>query len=242
VPQNAPKDLASSTVSGGILRKLACLGIFAGWFVVQIVADLVLGGSPLRPWQVLVTQAAGIVWVGAWYVYMRKRDCKQAREGKPVVAVAPRPLGARNAWFLAGAVVLVYLLAWLYAWGANVPSEVFMQTLFEHRSAPQIGLQLAALLVFAPVGEQLAFSYFLLEALPYRRGGWYAVGAVALVAIAFGLVNVQYEYTSTTVLLMATAAIYVYARLLSGRILPSMLLHGLATTMALAVQYVRGFN
>lgn len=201
------------------------------------------------PLLLVLTQLLGIAWVGAWYAYMRKREPALAmhgdQAGQPVEAVRSNILHgsiARVTTILAVAVTAVYLLTWLYEWAAGVPSEDFMRTFFVGRSGFEMALLLVAVFIMAPVGEELAFRYFLLEAMPYRRGRWHAFVSVVVVTIAFALVHMQYQHVSTFVALVLIGGIFAYARLWTGRLYPSMLLHFLTAVLGLVIQYVQGFD
>jgi membrane protease YdiL (CAAX protease family) len=185
-------------------------------------------------WFIVFSQAAGIAWTGGWFLVMRARE--------PVQTAVPPDEVLRITRIMAIAVTAVYLLTWLYEWVAGVPSEEFMRTFFVDKSAMDVTLLLIAVFILAPVGEELAFRYFLFEAMPYRRGGWYAVGSILLVTAAFAAVHLQYQHISTFVSLVLIGAIFACARLFTGRIYPSMLLHALTAVLGLVIQYVQGFN
>jgi hypothetical protein len=89
----------------------------------------------------------------------------------------------------------------------------------------------AALVVAAPLGEELLFRGFLLRGLAASRLGEY--GAVVVTSVAFAMMHVQYDfYGIATVIVLGI--FFGMARIKTGSLLLAMILHALANLEATA--------
>jgi hypothetical protein len=89
----------------------------------------------------------------------------------------------------------------------------------------------AALVIAAPLGEELLFRGFLLRGLSASRLGEY--GAVVLTSVAFAMMHVQYDfYGIATVFVLGI--FFGMARIKTGSLLLAMILHALANLEATA--------
>lgn len=107
----------------------------------------------------------------------------------------------------------------------------FMQDLVSSaRTANLIPLTVIAILVAAPVGEELAFRGFLYRTLELRFGG---VTAVIVTALGWAVLHIQYSLTAISVI-FAGGLLFGAIRRYSGSLYTTMLMHALWNGAALA--------
>ncbi|WP_211029400.1 CPBP family intramembrane glutamic endopeptidase [Aeromonas dhakensis] len=136
----------------------------------------------------------------------------------------------RNSVLPSVAVLVVYLSDYWYSKYTNLPPESWVVDLLN-----QPYLQLLSvfftILVLAPISEEILFRGILLNIF-FESRVWVFWAGVVLMAIIFSAIHPQYQHVNTFLQLMALSAIFSWARLRSGGLMLPILLHSLASLLA----------
>ena len=140
------------------------------------------------------------------------------------------PVGAKTLCTWVG-IVLVFAIAWdglTYLLGRAVIPEFMLRAYVTAYFAPLLWL---AIVIAAPLAEELFFRGFLFEGIRYTRLG--ATGAVVITSLLWAVIHLQYgPYEISTVFILGL--ILGAARLATGSIYTSIAMHALVNLVATA--------
>lgn len=140
------------------------------------------------------------------------------------------PVGAKTLCTWVG-IVLVFAIAWdglTYLLGRAVIPEFMLRAYVTAYFAPLLWL---AIVIAAPLAEELFFRGFLFEGIRYTRLG--ATGAVVITSLLWAVIHLQYgPYEIGTVFIVGL--ILGAARLATGSIYTSIAMHALVNLVATA--------
>ena len=137
----------------------------------------------------------------------------------------PAP-GVLVRWLVATLLFIAAMDAFTWLIGKPIVPE-FMQLVY--RSAEQKGVLWFALIVAAPLAEELLFRGFVVSGLAPSRIG--PVGAVIVAALAWAAIHVQYDlYGIGTI--VALGLLFGAARIKTGTVVVPMAMHALANLVA----------
>lgn len=138
-------------------------------------------------------------------------------------------------WLIGSAgVIAIYSTTFIINQMLGLPREDLMQNLFVSQSATGVVALLLAIVVAAPIGEEIALRYFLLGAFTFKPTPAWERIAIVLAASVFMLIHVpQYEYVTTHVTILGVGLLMGYMRVRSGGLLLPMILHAQAGATAL---------
>lgn len=141
----------------------------------------------------------------------------------------------RRDWLIGTAgVVAIYSMTFMINQALEVPRESMMQNLFVGQTTLGIAALLIAIVVAAPIGEEIALRYFLLRALSFKPTLAWRHIAIVLTAGIFMLIHVpQYEYLTTHLTILAIGLLMGYMRVRSDGLLLPIVLHAEAGATAL---------
>ncbi|HHH1742700.1 TPA: lysostaphin resistance A-like protein [Yersinia enterocolitica] len=128
------------------------------------------------------------------------------------------------------AVVLVYFAEYSYGKLTGAAPEKFVQNLLNQPLAQLSGAFLTILLL-APINEEIVFRGVILNVFRSSHAWTMWLGAV-IIALLFAHIHNQYENISTFVQITSISIILTWARMRSGGLLLPVLLHSLASMMA----------
>jgi CAAX protease family protein len=195
VPQAAKRWGFWATLGFSVI--IVILYLFAQGFAIGVVIGIQTGVDPGLNQEELIGSvtnngfylSVGII-VSAWVGVLVIAACVLLRKGislKEYLAIKSLPLKTYALWLVIG---LIFLFGWQ---GLSVvldqPGSEWMATTYQ--TAEYIPLLWIALVVAAPLIEELFFRGFLFEGL---RDSWMgSTGAVLVTSIAWAAIHVQYE-------------------------------------------------
>lgn len=130
-------------------------------------------------------------------------------------------------------VLVVYLSGFAAAQLLGLPQEQRMANLFVGLSTFESLMLIAAVIIAAPIGEELAFRHFLQGGLTFRESPLWNWVAALLTAIVFASMHSSYAQMTTYATLFALAMVLGWLRFRSKSIVLLVLLHGQAGAIAL---------
>jgi membrane protease YdiL (CAAX protease family) len=221
---------AARPVEHGLTEGFLICGVFTwlAWLVViTLVVPAIVPNALLAPYSITVTHGFGLaLLLLIYFLYRRKRI-----PGSQMLAATPT---SWRVWVIGtAAIATIYLLEFAYTKALGICPELFVRQLYVGRSPANIAVLLATIIVLVPIGEELAFRYFLLGAIPYKRGKRWSAAAVLITATVFTAVHMQYQNTATLVLLFLVACVLAMVRIVTGGLLVPIFLHSEAALMAL---------
>jgi len=205
---------------------------WVGWLLLLSGVSIAIQQEPLSGYRLAISHIAGLGWLLASYWLYRRKAIAGSGIGVPA---------SQRVWMLGSAGILaIYLVHFAFTLAAGTPREPFMALLYVNKTPADIAVLLLTACVIAPVAEELAYRYFLLGALPYRRGKGWAVAAGLLTSVVFmGMHVPQYVYPSTWAVMFAVACVFAWARIASGGLVAPIALHALASAVALVSNELR---
>lgn len=201
------------------------IGLFFGWLIVCAIAGMQANSNGFAQYALPISVTTGAAFMVAaltladWFTQrtefnwsFKKRD-----------------------WLIGTAgVVAIYSMTFLINQVLDVPRESLMQNLFVGQTYLGIAVLVIAIVVAAPIGEEIALRYFLLRALTFKPTPACERIAIALTAGTFMLIHVpQYEYLTTHLTILAIGLLMGYMRARSGGLLLPIILHAEAGATAL---------
>lgn len=148
--------------------------------------------------------------------------------------VAPLGIGhvlQRSSVMPALAVIAVYLAEYGYGKITVQPPEKWVEALLNKQTV-ELAAVFLTIFILAPVSEEILFRGVLLNIFRSSRPWTMWVGVV-LIALLFAAIHHQYQNMSTLLEMMALSCIFAWARMRSGGLLLPVLLHSLASMMAI---------
>ncbi|HCF2449331.1 TPA: CPBP family intramembrane metalloprotease [Pseudomonas aeruginosa] len=130
-------------------------------------------------------------------------------------------------------VLVVYLSGFAAAQLLGLPQEQRMANLFVGLTTFESLMLIAAVIIAAPIGEELAFRHFLQGGLTFRESPLWNWVAALLTAIVFASMHSSYAQMTTYATLFALAMVLGWLRFRSKSIVLLVLLHGQAGAIAL---------
>ena len=163
--------------------------------------------------------AVGLCWLFAWL-----RKGLPAEEYLGLNAVSVREMARWCVALVVVGIVMDGLLSWL----GKSPSSEFMEKIYE--TAGFLPLLWFALVVVAPISEEMLFRGFLYQGLVRSRAG--VAGAIIIPAVLWAMIHVQYDvYGIGTILVLGI--LFGYARWKSQSICTTIYMHALTNLLAL---------
>jgi membrane protease YdiL (CAAX protease family) len=215
---------------------------FIAWFVAQtiVVGGLIAwqeavqpGSSDLRRMTTdalslaIITIVAGPVWIGVTAIAARWRRWAFA----DYMALVPPRRGELIFSVAALAVILVATDLLSYALGRPVIPQFMIDAYGSAQTPIAMVLLFVAIVVVAPICEEIAFRGFLFRGLSFSRFG--APGAIALTAAAWALMHVQYDWFVITQIFLLGIFLG-WLRWATGSTLLTIVLHFIANLAAFA--------
>lgn len=157
-----------------------------------------------------------------------------------LVLVAPyhfwvAQIGVGNIWQRSSllptlAVVVVYFAEYSYSKLTGAGQEKYVQELLS-KPPEQILALFLTILILAPVSEEIVFRGVLLNIFRSSRIWTLWVGVV-IIALLFTYIHNQYQNISTFIEIFAISIIFAWARIRSGGLMLPILLHSMASMLA----------
>ena len=163
------------------------------------------------------------VLVGACFFFARLR---RGLPALPYLGVHWVPLRQWWGW-IPSLIALVAVSDFLTHLSGRPVVPEFMHEVWE--SALFLPLLLAALLVAAPIGEEVFFRGFIFRGLEFSRLGW--LGATVITSAIWAFIHFQYDWVGVTVI-FAAGLLLGAVRHHTGSIIPCILLHALMNVIA----------
>lgn len=176
----------------------------------------------------LVTTIAGPVWVAVMVFAARRRGWR-ARDY--LALVAPRRAEILFGVACLAAVLIAFDLLTL-AFGRDVVPAFMVKMYTSARAANALALFFAAVVVVAPVVEEIVFRGFLFRGLSATRLG--VAGAIVLISATWAVIHVQYDWVQLGQIFLI-GLLLGWLRWASGSTLLTILLHVL-TNLAATIQ------
>lgn len=136
----------------------------------------------------------------------------------------------RNSVLPSVAVLAVYLIDYWYSKSTSLPPEAWVVDLL-NQPRLQLFSVFLTILVLAPISEEILFRGVLLNIFFVSRI-WVFWAGVVLMSTIFSIIHSQYQHLHTFMQLMALSVIFAWARLRSGGLMLPILLHSLASMLA----------
>ncbi|HKX62187.1 MAG TPA: HAD-IA family hydrolase, partial [Verrucomicrobiae bacterium] len=184
---------------GGMIRELEHNGSLVAWATIA--------STPV---------AFGLSWLFAWF--------RRLRSGfPPTVYLGLTPVRWRTigVWCLAVLGMILVSDVTTVLLGKPIVPEVMIEI---YRSTDMLPLLWLAIIVLAPIGEEVIFRGFLLPGLSHTRLG--SAGAVALTSAGWASIHFQYDVHGIMLIFVAGLLLGA-ARLRTGSILPCIAMHAL---------------
>jgi HAD superfamily hydrolase (TIGR01509 family) len=241
-PPSSPVDLVGTRVlrPAGPWGFWATLGfavlIAIGFLAAQLMAVIVFalvgthgkGGGPLMAefehngsllaWATVASTpvAFGLCWLFAWL--RRHRTGFSARQYLGLVPVSRRTLGQ---WCLAVVALVLISDVVTVVFGKAVVPDVMVEI---YRAVDFLPVLWLAIIVLAPIGEEVVFRGFLLPGFSHTFLG--NGGAVVLTSATWALMHFQYDYHGILIIFVAGLLLGA-ARVQTGSLYPCIAMHAL---------------
>lgn len=208
----------------GWIRFPSAILLVGLWLIAQVVAGYLALSKGFPGYLLASSVAAGalVMMVAAWIT--RRSTVRPVLSWK---------FSSRD-WVIGSILVLaVYLAGFIAAQLLGIPQEQRMAKLFNGLSSFESLVLIAAVVIAAPIGEELAFRHFLQGGVTYRETPLWNWIAAFITAIVFVCVHWTYEHMTTYATLFALAMVLGWMRFRSKSIMLLVLLHGQAGATAL---------
>lgn len=137
-----------------------------------------------------------------------------------------------------GALLSAYAITYAVSLGMGLPREAQMTNLGSGLTQLEWFAMATALVVLAPLFEELMFRHFILSMIPYQQGIWMAVVATLFSAVLFTAAH-SFAYWPTYALIFVCGLIFTVARIKSDGFLLPITLHASAIVIGLSADYLR---
>lgn len=208
----------------GWIRLPSAILLCGLWWIAQVVAGYLALSKGFTGYLLASSVAGGafVMMVAAWIT--RRSTVRPALSWK---------FSSRD-WVIGSILVLaVYLTGFAAAQLLGIPQEQRMAKLLNGLSSFESLILVAAVVIAAPIGEELAFRHFLQGGLTYRETKFWNWVAAFFTAVVFASVHSTYEHMTTFATLFALAMVLGWMRFRSKSIMLLVLLHGQAGAIAL---------
>lgn len=173
-------------------------------------------------WAVATLFGAPVMACLSW-LFASRRHGISARE---YLALKPVPGRQLLGWCL----VLVVFMAAMDTFTVLIDRPIVPDVMVDaYQTAGFVPLLWVALVVFAPVGEEIFFRGFLFKGILHSKLG--RPGAVLLVSLVFAAIHLQYDLYGI-LLVFCTGLLLGYARVHTGSIYPTIVMHALMNLIA----------
>ncbi|HHH1744443.1 TPA: lysostaphin resistance A-like protein [Yersinia enterocolitica] len=199
---------------------IAAIVISKGWFSILTYSSYWAAINGFGNYYLLITHMAGMIFLLAVLVPYH-RWVSPLGFGKVLQKSSLLPILT---------VVAVYFAEYSYGKLTGAAPEKFVQNLLNQPFAQLSGVFLTILLL-APISEEIVFRGVILNVFRSSHAWTMWLGAV-IIALLFSLIHNQYENISTFVLITSLSITFTWARMRSGGLLLPVLLHSLASMMA----------
>lgn len=201
------------------------IGLFLAWLIVCAIAGMQANSNGLAQYALPISVATGAAFMVVAFILVRSFTQRMELNWSFV----------KREWLIGTAgVVAIYSTTFMINQMLGLPREDLMQNLFVSQTAPGVIALLLAIVVAAPIGEEIALRYFLLGAFTFKPTPAWERIAIVLTASIFMLIHVpQYEYLTTHITILGVGLLMGYMRVRSGGLLLPMILHAQAGATAL---------
>lgn len=201
--------------------------------IAMIAVPLSVGQFNLLPvalgYPIIVYYGPALAFLWLMFIVHRRRWFRDIRFVGQV--------GRRDLLIGIATITLLYLIEAAVEYLMGQPREAKMASLYQFKSAFQIVVLVASLLVLPPIVEELAFRHFLLSTLPFRANRVVATIAIVATSLYFSYVH-GYQYWTTNVTIFLVGVIFGFARIRSNGMLLPISLHTYTIAFALAMDQV----
>ncbi|WP_034946936.1 CPBP family intramembrane glutamic endopeptidase [Erwinia oleae] len=214
-------------LSDRVIHTLLCAGMFVVWYAITLIISMLPYQTALRSSGMLMPLLCALefcVLAPLYYWYCRHYDTI------PLATVKVRQLALFSLLLLALIISQSFFLR-QESWTADQLSG----------GQPQLLLFALAVIVLAPVFEEILFRGFVLQGLllwaPDQR-----FACALLTSLLFAAMHTQYAHLQTIIALSALSLLLCYARLLSGGLLLPVMLHMLNNAIGMSPWIWRYFS